>query len=227
MSEQQPYFDAAGARELDRRAIAAGIPGFDLMQRAAAAAFALLRASWPQARHCIVCCGGGNNGGDGLVLAVLAQQAGMQTLIVMAGEPAALRDEAAEAWALVQQAAVPVVAAAQFDGFSRWSRREAVIVDALLGIGLTGPVRPGCASLIRRINASGLPVLALDLPSGLCSDTGRVMGVAVQADCTCTFIARKLGLLLEQGPVLAGHVHFAGLGLPAALYREVAAVGWH
>lgn len=226
MSEPRPYYSASAVRELDRLAIAGGIPGFDLMQRAAQAAFAALRGRWPQARHCIVCAGSGNNGGDGFVLAALAREAGLDSCIVLAADPARIRGDALLAYRLAQRHAVPVQPAAGFAGFASWSRRDAVIVDALLGTGLGGPPREPTAGLIAKMNASGLPVLALDLPSGLDSDSGAAPGQAVRADLTVTFIGRKLGLVLGHGPVLAGEVQYHALELPAALYDQVPVAAW-
>lgn len=221
MSEALPCCTAQQVRDIEAHAIAAGIPGFELMQRAAAAAFAALRAQWPQLRHCIVCCGGGNNGGDGFVIAALAQQAGLDTRIVLAAAAADLKGDARLAYELALARNVPVLDAAQCEGFAAWSRRDAVIVDALLGTGLRGPARAAQARLIALINASGLPVLAVDLPSGLDSDSGAAPGPAVRADLTVTFIACKPGLLRGRGPQLCGRIVGDSLALPAALYAQV------
>jgi NAD(P)H-hydrate epimerase len=96
-----------------------------------------------------------------------------------------------------------------------------VIVDALLGTGLGGPVRPDAAAVIDAINGSGHPVLAVDIPSGLCADTGRVLGTAVRATATVTFIGRKRGLYTADGPGLAGDLAFDDLAVPAESFAAV------
>ena len=101
---------------------------------------------------------------------------------------------------------------------------EIVIVDALLGTGLTGKVREPFSHLITEINASTLPVLAVDIPSGLCSDSGEILGNAVRADLTITFIARKIGLITNSGPEFVGKLLFDGLNVPDDVYTKVSYV---
>ena len=95
------------------------------------------------------------------------------------------------------------------------------MVDALLGTGLGGEVKAPYSQVIQWINASDLPVCAVDIPSGLCSDTGKVLGCCVTADITCTFIARKLGQVCGEGPQHCATVLFDDLGIPAAVYSRV------
>jgi NAD(P)H-hydrate epimerase len=205
--------DAAGVRALEARALAApGADGGGLMRRAAAAALDALRAAWPAARGIVVLCGGGNNGGDGWTLARLAREAGLAPRVWWSTPPEALRGEAAEAAREAIAAGVPqgpwTAGAAE-----RSLAGSDVVVDALLGIGLAAPVRAPTGAIIEAVNAAGRPVLALDLPSGLCAETGRVQGVAVRADVTVTFIALKAGLWLGAGPDHAGEVRLATLGV--------------
>ena len=126
------------------------------------------------------------------------RSAGWQVQVLAVVAPSALRETAAEAYAEALAAGVAV---------QPWRvdiPLHGVVVDALLGTGLTGAVREPFAAAIGQINASNLPVLALDLPSGLCADTGAELGVAVQAELTVTFIALKLGLLTGVGPDRVG-----------------------
>ena len=102
---------------------------------------------------------------------------------------------------------------------------DGVIVDALLGTGLSQPVREESARVIHWINRCQARVLALDLPSGLCGDSGNEMGCAVHATRTITFIAAKRGLFTGSGVECSGEVTLAGLDLPAALYAEVGITG--
>lgn len=205
--EQLPValYSAAQVRELDARLIAAGTPGFELMQRAAHAAWRALRQRWPQAGSVTVLAGGGNNAGDGYLLAALAQRAGWTVQVVALAPAAMLRGDAALAHAEAQAAGVAILPWDSSVGL------QGVLVDALLGTGLGGEVREPYASAIRQINASGLPVLALDLPSGLCADTGRILGGAVQAQLTVSFIGLKLGLFTGEAPNCVGELQLADL----------------
>ena len=149
-----PLYCAAQVRELDARLIAAGTPAFELMQRAAHAAWRALRQRWPQAGSVTVLAGSGNNAGDGYLVAALAQRAGWQVQVFAVVAPNALRDTAAEAYAEAVAAGVVV---------QPWQNSvplHGVLVHALLGTGLTGVVREPFAAAIAQINASGLPVLA-------------------------------------------------------------------
>lgn len=213
-------YTAAGAQELDRRAIEEqGLDGYALMQRAGDAAFRLLREQWPGAARVLVVCGGGNNGGDGLVVARLARAAGLAVTVLMTRAPEQLRGSAALAWrdfaaAGGESAAVRVVAESDVDV----AIDADVIVDALFGTGLDRPVEGVAASLIDHINAAPCPVLALDIPSGLAADTGAILGAAIRADATVSFIARKRGLYTGVAPALAGRVVLADLATPAAIH---------
>lgn len=198
-------YSAEQVRALDARLIAAGTPGFELMQRAAHAAWRALRRRWPEAGEVTVLAGRGNNAGDGYLLAALAARAGWQVRVLAVGEPQALAGDAALARNEAQAAGVPIIAW-HADGPLR-----GVLVDALLGTGLSGPVRAPYEAAIRQINGSGLPVLAVDIPSGLSADTGQVLGAAVVATMTVTFIGLKLGLFTGQAPDHVGALVFDDL----------------
>jgi len=201
-------------RALDRRAInELGIPGYELMQRAAAAALVCLRHHWPHARHIAVYCGPGNNGGDGFLLAALARDAGLHAEVFALGESRgddairARRDYEHDGGVVHpwhDDAPLPAVD---------------VHVDALYGTGLQRPLAAEAAALVRQINSTGTPVLALDVPSGVNADTGDVPGEAVQADVTVTFIALKRGLFTGVAPGYTGTVQWEPLGLPEALWK--------
>ena len=212
-------YTAEQSRALDRSAIEQfGIPGFRLMQRAGHAAFVELLAHWPSVRRLTVACGSGNNGGDGLIMAGLAQQHGIdvQVLVLNSAFAERLQGEALAAWQWAQAVGVELT-----PWQSGTELQGEVLVDALLGTGLDGPVRGEVAELIRQFNRSPRPVMAVDIPSGLCSDTGRVLGVAVRADLTLSFIALKQGLLTHEGVDHCGQVLFDGLMLPDEVYEEV------
>ena len=213
-----PLYTAAQTRELDRIAIEdCGIPGIRLMSRAGRASFERLLAQWPQPDHIHVFCGTGNNGGDGFIVAALARSRGIPVTVYLLGDMNSIAGDAATARDQAVAEGVPVQAFSD-----AVAPASGVLVDALLGTGLSGEVRDACRAAIETINNSGLPVLAIDIPSGLCSDTGRVLGMAVVADHTITFIGVKRGLLTGAAPACTGELHFAGLEVPDTVYDQVA-----
>lgn len=214
-------YTAAESRELDRLAIEEyGLPGFELMQRAGRAAWRELARRWPEARRVAVCCGRGNNAGDGYLVAALAHERGLEVRVHELAPPEALRGDAARARQRAVDAGVPMT-----PGVPEALGAD-VVVDALLGTGIRGPLRPPFAEATRRINACGAPVLAIDVPTGVDADTGGADEDAVRAVVTVTFIGRKLGLFTGPGAALAGAVVFDDLGVPSRLYRRLPGLPW-
>jgi NAD(P)H-hydrate epimerase len=216
-TEQLPHalYRAAQVRALDRAAIEEfGIPGRELMARAGAAAFALLRDRWPAARDITVLTGTGNNGGDGFVVAELARQAGLAVRVLQLGDPERIHGDArvhAEAY---------VEAGGHWQAFANLPGRTDLVIDAMLGTGLERPLEGQWAAAVTAANASPAPVLALDIPSGLHADTGAVLGTAVQADATISFIGLKLGLCTGEGPACCGRLFYDALEVPAQLFAR-------
>ena len=204
-------YSAAQVRDLDARLIAAGTPGFELMQRAAHATWRAIRRRWPEASELTVLAGHGNNAGDGYLVVSLAHKTGWQVRVLAVGDPAALQGDAALAYA-----------AASGVNIQPWANQAmaGIVVDALLGTGLQGDVRDPYRSAIEAINASGLPVAAVDIPSGLCADTGHCLGVAVRADLTVTFIGLKMGMLTGDAPDLIGQLIFDDLQADKAIVAQ-------
>ena len=215
-------YTASQTRELDTIAINQfSIAGFTLMRRAARAAFELLRQCWPDVAEGLpvtIVCGVGNNAGDGYVMASLARQYGLVVEVIQVGDANKFEGDALTARNRALQDGVLV---SDFD--SSRVLVDGVLVDALLGTGLTGEVREPFALAIKWLNQQALPVLAVDIPSGLCSDTGRVLGVAVNADVSMSFIGLKQGLLTAQGPEYSGDVYFDDLRVPAQVYAKITA----
>jgi NAD(P)H-hydrate epimerase len=213
-------YSAQQVRELDRRAIEEqGMPGIDLMERAGQAAYSALRRRWPRARNIGVLCGVGNNGGDGFILARLAHDAGLAVTVWQVGDKSRIHGDALSARERMTAAGLED---RHYDG-EDLSVHE-VLVDGLLGTGLSGEVVKNWLAAIESINnarARGAKVLALDIPSGLHADSGAELGVAVQADCTVTFIGLKSGLFTGRGPALCGEVVFDSLGVPEAVYKDM------
>ncbi|MBF7142085.1 MULTISPECIES: NAD(P)H-hydrate dehydratase [Pseudomonas] len=210
-------YSAQQVRDLDARVIAAGTPGFDLMQRAAKACWRALRLQWPQARALTVLAGAGNNGADGYLVAALAQRAGWQVTVYTLADTTALADDAAKAYAEACSDGVNI------QPWAPGAPLKGVVVDALFGTGLARDVQGVYQQAIEAINASGLSVLAVDIPSGLNASTGHVMGSAVRADMTVTFIGLKLGLLTGEAPALVGRLVFDPLHTDLALAHGIQA----
>lgn len=208
---------AAELRELDRRIILEeGISGFELMNRAGGAAFACLRLRWPDAHKLLIVCGAGNNAGDGYVIARLALAAGFAVQVYGLAEPSRLAGDALLAYQAFIAANGLVQKYSEHLDFT-----ADVVVDALLGIGLSRAVTGLYADVIDAINASGLPVLAVDIPSGINADTGAVMATAVHAECTFTFIGLKQGLFTGEAPDYCGEIIYERLARSETVYKQV------
>jgi hydroxyethylthiazole kinase-like uncharacterized protein yjeF len=212
-------YTANQIRQLDRMTVdELGVTSYELMRRAGKAAFGLLRNHWPQAQTMAVFCGPGNNGGDAYVLAEFALESGMQVRLISVTPEQQLQGNALEAWSRCRQQGV------RFDVFSEdCPLAEDVIVDGLLGIGLSRGLEGNILAAVDMINASGIPVLALDIPTGLDSNTGMVHGSSVKADVTVAFVGLNQGLFLGVGPDCVGKLEFSSLSIPSSLYDQVTA----
>ncbi len=199
----------AASRDIASRALMEGAG-----DAVAKAALAMLERSG-KGRLVLVLCGRGANGGDGFVAARLLQERGVTVRVALAGAMTGLRGDAAMAaadWPGPIETAKPETLAPPVD----------LIVDALLGAGLKGPVRENIARLIEAINDRGLPVLAIDVPSGVNGTTGAIANVAVAATETITFVRRKPGHLLLPGRLACGALTLADIGMPQSVIDEVA-----
>ncbi|MEE4659826.1 MAG: NAD(P)H-hydrate dehydratase [Halieaceae bacterium] len=213
----ESLYTAEQTRELDRRAIEdCGIPGAILMSRAGRAAFDCIQQRWPEGCPLMIFCGTGNNGGDGFVVAALAAARRVPVTVIQVGDPERVRGDAAAARQAALDAGVDV---RPFAGAP--AIEDCLVVDGLLGTGLSKPLQGEFRDAVAAINASGQPVLALDIPSGLCSDTGAVLGDAVVADATITFIGVKQGLLTGEAPGCVGELLYADLEVPADVYAGI------
>lgn len=203
-------YRSGDVRELDRRVIEdQGIAGFTLMRRAGRAVFDHVRSISPDLEQLTIVCGTGNNGGDGYVIACLAKQFGIDVRVIQVGDVVQLQGDALSARRHACQDGI------EQQGFSpALTVSGGVVVDALLGTGLSGEVRDEVHVAIDWINQLGLPVVAVDVPSGLCSDTGYPLGTAVKAISTVSFIGLKQGLLTGMGPHYSGRVYYNDLAVP-------------
>ena len=211
-------YSAEAVARLDQIAINDyGIPGYTLMRRAGQAVFNTLKQMYPDARSILVVCGAGNNAGDGYVVARLAQAQGCRVRAISMIDPGSLKGDARQAWQHWQECGETSL-------YQNASIADAdVIIDALLGTGLTREVDGDWKLAIRAINASGIPVISVDVPSGLSADTGAIQGAAVNASHTVSFIGLKKGLFTGSGKACCGQVGFDGLALPEQAYEGVEA----
>jgi len=209
-------YQAQEVRELDRIAIQdLGIPGAQLMDRAGFSAFQAMRQQWPNARHIRIFCGIGNNGGDGFVIARYAKYAGLDVKVFSLGDPSRLTGDARGAFQAMSDAGITP------EPFQANLSEDAdVVVDALFGTGLDREVTGPWSDAIAAINRFPGATLAVDIPSGLHADTGRVLGCAVRADLTVTFIGLKQGMLTGEGRDQCGRILFDDLGVPDAAYTR-------
>lgn len=195
--------------EADRRAIAAGpFDGMGLMRNAGAAVAREVMRYYPAAERVHVLCGPGNNGGDGYVVAGLLAENGMRVSLWASQEPRPGSDAA------VAAAECPLKPAA-LAGFN--PGKGAIVVDALYGAGLSGAIGGECARAIERVAELGLPVVAIDLPSGVSGASGEIAGPAFRAALTVTFARRKPGHLLLPGREYCGQVVLAEIGVTDAV----------
>ncbi|MCJ2052183.1 NAD(P)H-hydrate dehydratase [Methylobacterium sp. J-070] len=206
----------AAMRRVDAAAIAGGTPGATLMEAAGAAVAARARTRLPADGRAVVLCGPGNNGGDGFVAARLLAEAGFAIDLYLLGDPSALRGDAAraaQAWAgPVHRAAPGALPACD------------LVIDALFGAGLSRDLDGEARALVEAVNAGGVPVLAVDVPSGIDGDTGSRRGAAIRAAETVTFVALKPGHLLQPGRSHCGQLSLSQIGTgPDALAVGLAA----
>lgn len=204
----------AEAGQADRLAAEAGVATISLMERAgqAVAEVALGMVRGPD-RRVAVLCGPGNNGGDGFVAARHLRDKGWDVRLFLLGDREALKGDAAEMarrWPLVVRPATP-------DALQSMH----LVIDALFGAGLSRPLEGQAAELVRAVNASGLPVLSVDVPSGLDGTTGEVRGVAIAARRTVTFFRKKPGHVLMPGRQLCGQVVVADIGIPEGVLETL------
>jgi NAD(P)H-hydrate epimerase len=200
----EPLYTAEEMREAE--ATHSG-PTLDLMERAGAAVAASVTRRYPDARRISIWCGPGANGGDGLVVARLLHAAGLEVEVLLLADETRIRGDALENLRRAREAGVP---------FGEEAQPADVVVDALFGTGFTGAPRREAAAAIEMINASGDPVVSVDVPSGIDASTGEVAGVAVRASATVTFHGVKLGLAVAPGRFEAGEVEVADIGLDHA-----------
>lgn len=221
-----PLLSRDAVRDLDRDAVdRLGLPSLVLMENAGRGAFEVIAARFPNAlERVLIVAGPGQNGGDGFVVARHLLQAGAAPLVILIGAASRLRGDAAINFAVMKQLEIEHVElsgegdagsdAASLATLDAALDEAAVVIDALFGTGLDRPIVGLQAAVIEKLNASGKAIVALDLPSGIDADTGRVLGVAIQARVTVIFAAHKRGLHQHPGAAHAGELVLASIGIP-------------
>lgn len=188
----------------------------ELMERAGLAAYEALITRWPEANRILVFCGNGNNGGDGYVLARIAAENKKEVEIFQVGDHAYLKGPALNA----ANKCIAAKIAIKYFTINNQINAD-VIVDSIFGIGLNKDVADIFATAVHTINSSNIPVLAIDIPSGLQADNGTVLGTAIRAKMTITMIGLKLGLITGAGLAYCGEINCANLLLPEKLFNEI------
>lgn len=214
-------------RQIDQRAIDDyAMPGVILMENAGGNAANIIGQNYghlPEKRVAIFC-GPGNNGGDGFVIARHLHNAAWQVRIVLAADEDKLTGDALINFRIVRRMPIPIEPIRPGDAAIGWAE---LLVDALLGTGfsVSGEVRDPLGELIGRINAAGKPIVAVDVPSGLDSQTGQPARSTVKADLTVTFVAVKSGLVEPEAREYVGKIVTADIGVPKELIRKIAEEG--
>ena len=221
-----PLPTAREMRALDARTIEEiGVPGIALMENAGNGAARALRQTYGpmRGRRVVIFCGPGNNGGDGLVIARHLHQEGGRPEVVLLADPDRFSGDAATNLAVVRRLPIPLHVALDEEAVSRAAaplNTAHCLVDALFGTGLARPVTGRFAAAVEVINRAGRPVLAVDIASGLDSDTGQILGTAVRADLTVTFGLAKPGHWLYPGREHTGRLKVVDIGIPPEVVAD-------
>lgn len=205
------------------------IPSIVLMENAGRNAAELIHQEAESAGSAMILCGTGNNGGDGFVIARHLVNRGWTVRVAVVGDPERFTPDAGVNHRVLCNMGVGIELLAspgQVDDFSATIPRDVILIDALLGTGFTGEVRDPMATLIQAVNnARPENVIAVDVPSGVDCDTGRVANVAVRADLTVTFVAQKPAFDTATGREYAGRVVVVDIGAPLALAERILEAG--
>ena len=216
MSISEHYiYEPLTVAQVDYRAIHEfGIAGIDLMERAAAYAFKCSQEYFPNIDSIQIFCGSGNNAGDAYLYACYAIDHGMKTSVIYLANPETLKGDAYLAYQKYKLK----------DGkLTQWNENIDIncdlIVDGIFGIGINRSVEGIFMEAIELINQNSTPVLSLDIPSGLSGENGKIMGSSVRADLTTTFVGKKIGLYINDGPEVNKRIKYSNLDIPEACFE--------
>ncbi len=216
-----PVYQIQQVREIEQRAREQlGLSSQTLMQRAGKAAFEFLLRRFPQAQKIAVFCGSGNNGGDGYVVAQLAHERGLQVTLWQVGNPEKMSPEKMSKEARVAFEACHAIPTYLFHEQANLNHPD-LVIDAICGIGLKETLREEVVKAIATIHNLNVPIFSLDVPTGIEADTGRILGSAIHATATITFLGLKLGLVTASGLACAGELALNDLQVPASLFSQI------
>jgi len=219
--------DAAGMREADRYTIEdLGVPGIVLMENAATGLVEALQQGFPQAESILVLCGSGNNGGDGLAAARHLLIRGHEVRVLLFSDPAGLRGDAAANYGIARNFGVPMTMILEEDLQELQAALDSggfdLIIDALMGTGLSRPLDGRYGEIAGLVNASGISCIAADVPSGLQASSSKIPGPVLHAEMTVTFGALKNCLLLPPASGLCGEIVLVDIGIPPSALEKSA-----
>lgn len=208
-------------RRIDQQAISEyGIPGILLMENAGRSVSDVISRDFKPCQVAIFV-GKGSNGGDGLVVARHLSNRGFCVQIILLEDPSRLKGDSLLNFSIVKKSkfSMLLMTGASEAEFQKSIDDFDIVVDAIFGVGIRGPVSGVFENAIRAINGSHAKVISIDVPSGLCADTGQVRGVAIRATKTVTLSLPKMGLFEAEGPRLAGEIEVVDIGLPRELLQ--------
>lgn len=218
-------FSRESVREVDRRSIETfGIPGIVLMENAARglAMYAIEMLGRPPLGAVLILCGGGNNGGDGFAAARHLHNRGVECTLVLLRTAESYRGDASTNLKICQAMRLPIVEALEDPVVVLAGLREHVLIlDGLLGTGLDREVRAPFDAVIEYVNKQNIPILAIDIPSGLDCNTGQPRGTAIKADATVTFVGVKKGFRAPGAEAYTGRVIVTDIGAPRELVESL------
>lgn len=224
MKKNERFLTAVQAKALDQQAQDKfGMPVLVLMENAGqAVAQEALKLLKGKPAKVVIFCGTGNNGGDGFCAARHLLAAGFNPDVYLAGKLSEIKNEAGINLKILLRLKQKIteIKPGNFGFLKNRIGKSSLIIDALLGVGVRGKIRPAYQQVIDMINASGISVLSVDIPSGLDATTGKAFGRCIKADTTVTFVAKKRGLVYGGGKKYCGKVVVRGIGLPDAFYLK-------
>jgi len=215
ISEQYIY-DPSTVAEVDNRAIHEfSMPGIELMEKAAAYAFQCSQECFPNIDSIQIFCGSGNNAGDAYLFGCYAIDHGITTSVIYLSNPKTLKGDAYSAYQRYK---------AKEGKLIQWHENininSDLIIDGIFGIGINRPVKGIFLKAIESINQDSTPVLSLDIPSGLSGENGKIMGSSVRADLTITFVGKKIGLYINDGPKVNKRIKYSNLDIPEVCFEK-------
>lgn len=215
---------AAQMREIDRRTIEEyGIPSYELMEKAGKAVAEETARLVGRPTNVLVLAGKGNNGGDGLVAARYLHQKGYQVQVLLFSEGKKLKADSARNFVANAKLSIPCRIVGEhfaWETVPGLLKEPEVIIDALFGVGLDKPIGEPYRGLIEILNRDNKKVISVDIPSGLDSDTGKILGVCVKARMTVTMGLPKKGFYEGMGPEVTGKIEVADIGFPKELLAK-------